>query len=215
MKKALLLFLLIGFLSPLVGIAQQINSVKIQYINPGVNNNIEVIAFVELSSTPAGRVGYSSSISNDTLYLTACYFSGQLLAMSYIWDTLLVGSVPSTVRGLHFKTYWSRNQNICDSIISDKKTIAFVVSAPLGIKPAVSNPEIAINPNPADDFISIESSPLKQITLRDLSGKLIRTDTFKGETSIKLDVSALQKGFYLLETTTRQGQVSRQRLLKN
>ncbi|MBK0404509.1 T9SS type A sorting domain-containing protein [Adhaeribacter sp. BT258] len=214
MRKALLFFLLLVILSPKAGFGQEILSLRIQNSNPGVNNDLEVIAFVELRSSPSARIGYSSSFTNDTLYLHACYFSGRLLGYSYIRDTLQVGSLPSTVRGLHFKTYRSINQNVCDSTITDKKITAFVVSSPLGTKNVSKIAAPTFYPNPVNDFILVESSPLKQITLRELTGKLIRTEFFQGETAVTLDLQHLPQGIYLLETTSRQGELSRQRLLK-
>ena len=212
MRKALLFFLLLGILSPKTGFGQEILSLRIQYSNPGLNTDLEVVAFVEMRSSPSGRIGYSSSISNDTLYLHACYYSGRLLGYSYIRDTLQVGSLPSTVRGLHFKTYRANLQNICDSIIIDKKITAI---GPLGIKNLSQPSALTFYPNPVTEMLWIESSSLKQISLRDLSGKLIFTNFYQGETTAKLNVASLPKGFYLLETVNRNGQRTLQRLLKN
>ena len=62
--------------------------------------------------------------------------------------------------------------------------------------------DINIFPNPASDFITIEAKDLQQVTLMNLKGKTLNSQAAKGN-SIRLDVSGLNTGVYIISAKTR------------
>lgn len=65
-----------------------------------------------------------------------------------------------------------------------------------------SNLNISIYPNPATDFVNIEAEDLQQVTLMDLTGKTLSSTAAKGN-FVRLDVSGLKAGTYLISAKTR------------
>ena len=75
---------------------------------------------------------------------------------------------------------------------------------PLDITATPENNGVDINvyPNPSTDFVTIEADNLMQVTLFDMTGKALSTIDAKGQ-SVRLDVSDLKAGVYLISATTR------------
>ena len=65
-----------------------------------------------------------------------------------------------------------------------------------------NNLNISIFPNPATDFVTIEAEDLQYVTLMDMTGKTLSSQAAKGN-SIRLDVSGLKAGVYLISAKTR------------
>ena len=65
-----------------------------------------------------------------------------------------------------------------------------------------SLPNINMFPNPATDFVTIEAEDLQHVTLMDMTGKTLSNLAAKGN-SIRLDVSDLKAGVYLISAKTR------------
>ncbi len=61
---------------------------------------------------------------------------------------------------------------------------------------------ISVYPNPAKDFMTIEADDLQSIILRDINGKTLSSMTTKGN-SVRLDVSDLKAGVYIISAKTR------------
>ena len=65
---------------------------------------------------------------------------------------------------------------------------------------------LAIYPNPASDFLNISNvSGLKQLSIQSLSGKIISSSGFNGEQTVRIPVSGLPDGFYILRIKTTKG----------
>ena len=62
--------------------------------------------------------------------------------------------------------------------------------------------DINIYPNPASGYVTIEAEDLEQVTLMDMTGKTLSILAAKGD-SIRLDVSDLKAGVYLISAKTR------------
>ncbi|MDD6582749.1 MAG: T9SS type A sorting domain-containing protein [Bacteroidales bacterium] len=84
---------------------------------------------------------------------------------------------------------------------------------------------LAIYPNPADGTLTVESaSPIRQITVYDLSGRVMMTAGGNGTASVEtthalslrqdINVSSLPAGIYLLRVVTEKG-VETGRFVKN
>ena len=61
---------------------------------------------------------------------------------------------------------------------------------------------ISIFPNPATDFVTIEAEDFQHVTLMDMTGKTLSGTAAKGN-SIRLDISGLKAGVYLISAKTR------------
>ena len=62
--------------------------------------------------------------------------------------------------------------------------------------------EISVFPNPTSNFVNIEAEDLQQVTLTDLTGKTLSSQAAEGR-SIRLDISNLKAGLYLISAKTR------------
>jgi hypothetical protein len=77
---------------------------------------------------------------------------------------------------------------------------------PLDLTQTPENNALNINvfPNPATDHVSIEVEGLQRVSVVDLQGRVIMTGIQSG-----LDISALEKGLYILSIETKQGILKR------
>jgi len=198
MHKYLLSILLLIFLKPVISNAQGIGSVLIQYQNPAVSNNLELIAQILIPSQPAYRINNQARISNDTLYVTACYYAGMAAAPTTFTDTIPLGSISLNLTTLHFKISYSTSTQ-CNIVNSTTKIQAFQIRVLLGIKPLSDKPEISFYPNPATDFLFVKNQNYQSIILRELTGKILQKKNFQPEQNLQLDLSTLDKGVYLAE----------------
>ena len=61
---------------------------------------------------------------------------------------------------------------------------------------------ISVYPNPATDFVTIEAEDLQSVTLTEINGKTLSSMATKGN-SVRLDVSGLNAGVYIISAKTR------------
>ena len=67
------------------------------------------------------------------------------------------------------------------------------------------NNKIAIFPNPANDFINIQSnSEITKTEIQDLNGRMITKENQNSE-NIVLNINLLSKGIYLLKIENKNG----------
>ena len=92
----------------------------------------------------------------------------------------------------------------------------YLWSAPIFLTPASSSDEaennnihINIFPNPAKEFISIQTegndAKINEITIKDITGKKVFQKGYKNETSLNLNTSFLRSGIYFIEINTTIG----------
>ncbi|MBR0177633.1 MAG: T9SS type A sorting domain-containing protein [Bacteroidales bacterium] len=62
--------------------------------------------------------------------------------------------------------------------------------------------EVGVYPNPATDFVTVEAEGLQQVSLLDQHGKILSSVAAEGD-SMRLDVSGLKAGVYLISAKTR------------
>ena len=80
--------------------------------------------------------------------------------------------------------------------------VTFWVTPIEPLQSSENNLNISIFPNPATDFVTIEANDLQQVILMDMTGKTLSSTAAKGN-SVRLDVSGLKAGVYLLSAKTR------------
>jgi hypothetical protein len=61
---------------------------------------------------------------------------------------------------------------------------------------------ICVYPNPTTDFVTVEAEDLQSVTLYDINGKTLSSMAAKGN-SVRLDVSDLKAGVYIISAKTR------------
>ena len=80
----------------------------------------------------------------------------------------------------------------------------------VGTKALENNMELVVGPNPTHNFIQIsfkESDTPKDILISDLSGRVMRQ--FRTDKDVKLDISDLNSGYYIVKVTDGETTVSR------
>ena len=80
--------------------------------------------------------------------------------------------------------------------------VTFWVTPIEPLQSSENNLNISIFPNPATDFVTIEANDLQQVILMDMTGKTLSSTAAKGN-SVRLDVSGLKAGVYLISAKTR------------
>jgi len=79
-----------------------------------------------------------------------------------------------------------------------------------GVEIPISNKNIVIYPNPASDYLSIESTAseiINRIIVTDLSGRIIQDKTYN-DSKLTISLSNLKTGLYLLKINTDKGSYS-------
>jgi hypothetical protein len=68
-----------------------------------------------------------------------------------------------------------------------------------GVDPSLSSNQIAIYPNPAHDFITVQSnSGIRQVTIHDLLGRVAMETSYESPAHVQLDLRDLPNGTYLI-----------------
>ena len=81
-------------------------------------------------------------------------------------------------------------------------------------KLSIINYQLSIYPNPAKDFITIESNNIQQIKVVDNTGRTVLHKKLETVSSItKMDVSGLTKGLYLMQVINTNGETKTEKLI--
>lgn len=82
---------------------------------------------------------------------------------------------------------------------------------------AVAISALSVYPNPVKSTLnlSVDNSELSKITLASLDGKVIAIHETKNETSLQLELGNYPSGIYLITVETTDGQVFRDKIVKN
>jgi len=81
------------------------------------------------------------------------------------------------------------------------------------VDPKVDNTSILIYPNPAKTQININYKSIREINIYDYTGRVIINQMFDGVNSVKLDVSKLTKGFYIVKLVSKSGETKSTKLI--
>ena len=94
-------------------------------------------------------------------------------------------------------------------IIKDKNG-AYTYSEVKQLK--MDNGQLIISPNPAKDIVTISGNNIKQLTLVDFTGRAVITKEVNTN-SIKLAISNLSKGIYMVKATLQDGSVQTEKMV--
>ena len=75
--------------------------------------------------------------------------------------------------------------------------------------------KLRIAPNPTHDFIKIDGKNIQKVTVTDVQGKLLFTQTYPVSDSISLDLSSFQNGVYFAKVNDNIGNTATLKILKN
>jgi len=134
-------------------------------------------------------------------------------------NTILVSSDIQYTPNSGFFGIDSFSYQICDNgvgLLCDTAWVKVIVNKYTGIKNIAQAKEINIYPNPTNSMIEISmNTNIDKITLLDLSGRtLIQQRIQKNTSKLKLDLSSLASGTYMLKLENEMN-VSFQRVVKN
>lgn len=156
---------------------------------PTTTDNIQIVTTV---ATPnLGQfISSSHTVTNDTIFIEACYYSGLATAIQVYTDTLTVGTLPTGNHAVHFTAYQSVDTAVCTYSDSSTSTFNFYVNGGI-IANVPENPSSigVLYPYPSDGNFTIalrNDITATHIQLFDLSGKLMTQLPFTGQFSMPL-----------------------------
>ena len=83
---------------------------------------------------------------------------------------------------------------------------------------AVNNPEITLAPNPANDFVnvSLDEETIQSVSVYDLKGNLVLSQkaSERASETITIGVGKLDQSAYIIEVTSKEGTIYRERFVK-
>ena len=135
-----------------------------------------------------------------------------------------IGYADTTTGVITYTPYFSGNNNFSsfgedpngELYISSGSTIYKIVDTSLDVT-AFKNAEIALFPNPTNNYFSVEStngSEMAKVELFDVAGKLLLSkDMLNNDTTV--DVSAFSKGIYFVNAITSEGKNFVAKLIKD
>jgi PKD repeat protein len=90
----------------------------------------------------------------------------------------------------------------------------FITISAVGVE-YVEQPAVAVYPNPADDYVLVAGVGLRSVTLFDLTGKTLATSfTADGSGTIRVPLTALRPGVYIMRITLADGTLQTHKLVK-
>ena len=106
------------------------------------------------------------------------------------------------------ETYLFQLQEQVDSVVFDEDINVMALDTVKGINYNLSGDEILLWPNPASNILYVSGNkiPLEQVNIIDVSGKIVLKNikAIENEGVLKIDVSKLSAGFYVLMLKNEQ-----------
>jgi Secretion system C-terminal sorting domain len=162
------------------------------------------------ATASTGTASYNLTVGNaqtivaqTTNIATEAPFAGQTwIQKSYTYSPTTTG------------TYYFGIQNISPANTTGVQALFIdnlVISQLLSSNDVVFN-KFLIYPNPVKNSISISNSEninVKSVSISDLNGRVIKTENFSNVSDIKVNVSGLSSGMYLMNINSDQGVVTK------
>lgn len=76
-------------------------------------------------------------------------------------------------------------------------------------------PRLAVMPNPANERITVNSVPLKQVLVYNLMGQCVFSRSCDGETECSLEVGSLVPGIYFVQVMDQEGRILTEKIVKS
>jgi len=183
---------------------------------PYTNTNDTICGYYKYAPAGSDTAGIYVSLTKNGAGVGGNY--GQLPAAAvytYFEFPVQAGITPDTIRvDLQSSKWPSTAANIGSVLYVDN---LYLKSSPMGIFGAGSISNMNIFPNPANEVVTVKFEKellITGIAVYSVTGKKERVPGFTGNAvSLKVDISGLQSGIYLLEVKTAEGSV-RKRFVK-
>lgn len=181
--------------------------------------NTNIIRQLSLHNT--GRFGELSDNTWVTLVIYIDYTSGYVyLEMPSINISIRsIQPLLGTSDGFEFANHIDLSLQIQPNVFTDNSNrnsyfvkfdnlkMSAVNTLPLSLKKLAAT-KFTIFPNPITDFVTITNSDnigVKQIEVFEISGKIVKTQTFNNENEVQLSLADLVSGTYLMHIKTNVG----------
>ena len=207
MKTAFTFTFLLGFILLQSAEAQWIQNISVQPPNPTAN---DIVSIAVNSNFPSGGCDQSTQFLQINGNIIDAYTIHCLGVLSFICndsDTFFVGQLPAGNYTFRLQLDMGGFPAPCTPGIIPMQTdsISFIVDAATGIEEHISSDDVLISPNPASDFISVNTFndyifPV-EIHIFSIEGKKCGTyaSNKKGEA---IDVRQLPSGLYQIQLVT-------------
>jgi len=189
----------------------------VQVINPNACSNTSTAVNIISSSLPA--------VSFSGLDTTICEFDAALTLVGVPAGGAFSGvgvngntfDPAVATPGLYDISYTFTNTAGCDT--TAVQSIEVTVCTGLGAKTNVANLNLFPNPNEGNFTLEFSANVYStiSITITDITGKIVHTEnvsSVRGNNRLNLNVSNLQKGFYLLKTNDNAGEINKSFIIR-
>ena len=175
------------------------HAVTLVATNANGSDSIATVSYVTVYADPSLSVQSTQASTQTTANGTATVTASGTQPFKYNWsntDTLATDS--NLLPGVYFVTVTDANQ--CHTL--DTVTVTYVT----GISTIANNMVVKIYPDPAYDYLNLSWSakPDAEITITDLSGKVMMSVTAGSSTLSTLDIHALASGIYIVSIADKQ-----------
>ena len=111
--------------------------------------------------------------------------------------------------------FFINTDNVCSSQATNR-TRSIICGAALKVD-SFDGSIFSISPNPANDFVNISNSDnikVSSVKITDLNGRVVKQNNFDSVSDIKINVSDLSSGIYMMNINSNEGSVTK-KIIKN
>ena len=214
MRTKLFLLIINSFLINYESLGQccpAIFSIAINPANPTVNDSILIM-------TRTGTTGWGTKVNknhyvrNDTVFLEGCYITGPGAAPREYDDTFNIGSLVEGKYTIFFRAKLSSKLDTCKVIdFEDSIKSFYIKNANIASTP---KPLIKVYPNPFNTHLSIKGKEVERVLISTLNGKIVMRQSFIEMNEPLLDLQLLPNSIYIIEWTGKDGNIYREKIMK-
>ncbi|SDB85722.1 InlB B-repeat-containing protein, partial [Williamwhitmania taraxaci] len=141
-----------------------------------------------------------------------------IASISATYNTTISAPTPPTKTGYKFAGWYK--ETACTNawlFATDLVTVNMSLYAKWDLSNSInstSTEDFRLYPNPADDFVTLEGSNMKQASIFNLMGTMIMQLDIKGNDTTTINVSKLMSGNYFIYVKTNDGRVRILKMLK-
>lgn len=204
MKTGLFALLLLSSTGAIAQCCPYINEVTILPENPGAGEVVKIATFI---STPnqGHLIGHGFSVNGTTIDADACYFNGLPTVITPIYDTIVIGLLEPGTYSLNFTASISPWEEDCVPENSQSQQFTFSVGYVAGIPERKAAPLVCY-PNPAQEtlFVEVPQATDEGPVVRSMDGRLMNVAYEHEANGIRLALSELAPGTYVLQLGDRR-----------
>lgn len=187
-----------------------INPIEISPASPTNTDDVKIITNI---TTPnyGEFISKSFYVSQDTIYLEACYFGGFLTVLRTFVDTFDIGTLSAGTYQVALTAHISDNDTLCSSYDFSLADTSFTVSDNTNSLPVHAMDDIEIVPNPSDGAFEIsvkDASSITYISISTTDGKVTKTMNYEPHLTL-----SLSPGVYIVQFYNRNEFLGTKRLV--